>query len=82
MDTQTVAIIAGVVAVVVIILYVMDCKSKQESVDWSSAAKLASGAASIAGGIVFAVGSEGGVGGIVESAVGGAQDMFVGTPDF
>ena len=80
-DTQTYLAIAGVVAVLAIVLYVWDCRTKSESIDWLNAAKLSIGAGGIAGGVAFAVGGDT----IVEassSVMDAAQDMFVGKPGF
>jgi hypothetical protein len=80
-DTQTYLAIAGVVAVLAIVLYIWDCKTKSESIDWFNATKLGIGAGGIAGGVAFAVGGDT----IVEagsSVVDAAQEMFVGKPGF
>ena len=80
-DTETLGMIAGVFAVVAIILYVWDRRSKQEPVDVMDAAKFAVGAGGVAGGVAYAVGTD-----VIESAVsasaGLAQEMFIGKPDF
>jgi membrane-associated protease RseP (regulator of RpoE activity) len=83
-DPQTIGIIAGIVAVVAIVLYVWDRRTKRESVDWVNAAKLALGAGGVAGGVAYAVDGD-----AIETAVEAgqavvaqAQDMFVGRPTF
>ena len=84
MDTQTIGIIVAVVAVVVIVLYVYDRRTKQQPVDVMDAAKLALGAGSIAGGVTFAVTGEG-LPDVVETiskAADVTQEMFVGKPEF
>lgn len=84
MDVQSIAILAGIVAVVAILLYVYDRKSRKSQVSWADGVKIALGAGSVAGGVAAAVGA----GDIAEvpSAVAGAvaetQEMFVGVPDF
>ena len=83
MDVQTLGLIAGVVLVVVILLYVYDRRSKQQPVDVMDAAKLGVGAAAIAGGVTYAVGGEA-VADAVEkmSSVLPDQEMFTGKPEF
>jgi hypothetical protein len=80
-DTQTYLAIAGVVAVVAIVLYVWDCRNKAESVDWMNATKLGIGAGGIAGGVAFAVGGDA-IAEASSSVVDAAQEMFVGKPGF
>jgi len=83
-DPQTIGIIVGLVAVVAVVLYVWDRRSKKESVDWANAVKLAMGAGGVAGGVAYAVDGD-----AIETAVEAgqavvaqAQDMFVGRPAF
>lgn len=80
-DTQTYLVIGAVVAVVAIVLYVWDCRTKSESVDWFNAAKLGLGAGGIAGGVAFSVGGDA-IESVVDSGVSAAQEMFVGKPGF
>ena len=83
-DVYTLGMIAGIVAVVAFVLYVWERNSKSEEVDWLDAGKLALGAGGVAGGVAYAVGSDG-VDAAVESvttAAAAAQDMFVGKPGF
>lgn len=83
-DLQTFGIIIVAVAVVAIVLYVWDRRTKQEQIDWSTAGKLAAGAGGLAGGVLYAVGDDA-VETVVEattSVVNAAQDMFVGKPAF
>lgn len=83
-DTQTLGTIVGIVAVVAVILYVWDRRTKKESVDWFSAIKLALGAGGVAGGVAYAVDGDA-IETVLEagqSAVAQAQDMFVGRPAF
>lgn len=83
-DTRTLGTIVAVVVVVAVVLYVWDRRSKQESVDWVSAAKLALGAGGVAGGVAYAVDSDA-IESVVEAgqaAVSQAQEMFVGRPAF
>ena len=84
MEYQTFAIIAAVVAIVAIVLYVWERRTKQQSVEWTDAAKLGVGAGSIAGGVAYAMGAEG-VADTVErvaEVASAAQEMFVGKPEF
>lgn len=80
-DMYTLAMIAGIVAVIAFVLYIWDRKTKGEDIEWLDAGKLALGAGGAAGGIAYAVGAED-----VADAVGAvatqAQEMFVGKPEF
>jgi hypothetical protein len=79
-DTQTYLVIGAVVAVLAIVLYIWDCRSKSYSIDWVNAAKLGIGAGGIAGGVAFTVGGDA-IESVVDS-VSSAQEMFVGKPGF
>jgi len=79
MDVTTFGIVAGVVALLAIVLYVWDRRSKQQPVDVIDAAKLAVGVSTVAGGVAYAVT---GVEDVVEQVVDTAQEMFVGKPEF
>jgi hypothetical protein len=80
-ELESLAMIAGVVAVVAIVLYVWDRRTKEQPVDVLDAAKLAIGAGGVAGGVAYAVGAEE-VTEAVTSAAASAQEMFVGKPEF
>lgn len=83
-DVYTFGMIAGVVAVIAFVLYVWERTSKSQEIEWMDAGKLALGAGGVAGGVAYAVGSDG-VDAAVESvttAASAAQDMFVGKPQF
>lgn len=83
-DLYTLGMIAAVVAVVAFVLYVWERNTKGQDVDWLDAGKLAIGAGGVAGGVAYAVGSDG-VDAAVESvtsAASAAQDMFVGKPNW
>jgi hypothetical protein len=80
-NTYSLAMIAGVVAVVAFVLYVWDRKTKGSDVEWLDAGKLALGAGGVAGGIAYAVGAED-VADVVTSVADKAQEMFVGKPEF
>ncbi len=83
-DVYTLGMIAGVVAVVAFVLYIWERTSKNQEIEWLDAGKLALGAGGVAGGVAYAVGSDG-VDAAVESvtsAASAAQDMFVGKPGF
>lgn len=88
MDVQSIAILAGIVAVVAILLYVYDRKSRKTEVSWIDGMKIALGAGSVAGSVAVAVGGgDVAVADAVPSAVTHAvaetaQEMFVGVPDF
>lgn len=81
MDVQTLGILAGVVALVAVLLYVWDVRSKQQSVSFADATKIAVGAGSLAGGVAYAVGGEN-LAEAIESVTESAQEMFVGNPTF
>lgn len=83
-DVQTLGTIAIVVAIVVAVLYIWDRRTKQETIDWFNAVKLALGAGSIAGGVAYAVDGDA-IESVIDAgqtAVAHAQDMFVGRPAF
>lgn len=82
MDVQTIGIIAGVVALVAIVLYVWERRTKSQPVEVVDAAKLAIGASSIAGGVAYAVSGVEDVQDSVEAVTSAVQDMFVGKPEF
>ncbi len=81
MDVQTLGMIAGAVALVVIILYVLDRWSKKEDVDIANAAKLGVSAAAVAGGVAYAVGTDD-IAQVAETVTTATQEMFVGKPEF
>ena len=81
MDTYTLAIVAGAVAVLAFVFYIWDRYSKEQPVDWMDAGKLALSAGGVATGVAYAVGAEGGSD-AVETVTAAAQDMFVGKPEF
>lgn len=79
MDVTTLGIVAAVVAVIAIVLYVWDRRSKQQPVDVMDAAKLAVGVSTVAGGVAYAVAGTEDTAAAVTDAV---QEMFVGKPEF
>jgi hypothetical protein len=80
-DTYTLAMIAGVIAVIAFVLYIWDRKSKGSEIEWLDAGKIALTAGGAAGGIAYAVGAED-VAGVVTTVADKAQEMFVGKPEF
>jgi nitrogen fixation protein len=76
------AMIVGVVVVVAAVLYYIDRKSKDEPMVFLDGAKIAAGAGTLAGGVVFALGGSDGVSSVTEPVVAAVQDMFVGKPEF
>lgn len=80
-DTYTLAMVAGVVAVVAFVLYIWERTSKGQEIEWLDAGKLALGAGGVAGGVAYAVGSED-VMESVTSAAAATQEMFTGKPGF
>ncbi len=81
MDVQTIGIIAGAVALGVIILYVLDRWSKKEDIDVINATKLGVSAAAVAGGVAYAVGGDD-IAEVAEKVTVATQEMFVGKPEF
>ena len=80
-DLYTLAMVAGVVAVVAFVIYVWDRTSKGDDIEWLDAGKLALGAGGVAGGIAYAVGADDALE-AVTSVASSAQEMFVGKPEF
>ena len=80
-DTYTLAMIAGVIAVIAFVLYIWDRRSKGADIEWLDAGKIAITAGGAAGGIAYAVGADD-VAGVVTSVADKAQEMFVGKPEF
>lgn len=83
-DVYTFGMIAGVVAVIAFVLYVWERTSKNQDIEWMDAGKLALGAGGVAGGVAYAVGSDG-VDAAMESVTSVAsatQEMFTGKPAF
>lgn len=76
------AMIVGVVVVVAGVLYYLDRRSKDEPMVFLDGAKIAAGAGTLAGGVVFALGGSDGVSSVTEPVVTAVQDMFVGKPGF
>jgi hypothetical protein len=81
MDMQTMGLIAGGIAVLAFVFYIWDRYSKEQPVDWMDAGKLAVSAGGVAGGIAYAVGTDGAAD-AVETVTTAAQEMFVGKPAF
>ena len=79
MDVTTLGIVAGVVAVIAIVLYIWDRRSKQQPIDVMDATKLAVGVSTVAGGVAYAVAGTEESAAAVTDAV---QEMFVGKPEF
>jgi len=80
-DTYTLAMIAGVIAVIAFVLYIWDRRSKGAEIEWLDAGKIAITAGGAAGGIAYAVGADD-VAGVVTTVADKAQEMFVGKPEF
>jgi hypothetical protein len=80
-DTYTLAMIAGVIAVIAFVLYIWDRKSKGAEIEWLDAGKIALTAGGAAGGVAYAVGAEE-VADVVTTVADKAQEMFVGKPEF
>jgi hypothetical protein len=76
------AMIVSVVVAVAGVLYYLDRRSKDEPMVFLDGAKIAAGAGTLAGGVVFALGGSDGVSSVTEPVVSAVQDMFVGKPGF
>jgi hypothetical protein len=76
------AMIVSVVVAVAGVLYYLDRRSKDEPMVFLDGAKIAAGAGTLAGGVVFALGGSDGVSSVTEPVVTAVQDMFVGKPGF
>jgi hypothetical protein len=81
MDIQTLGMIGLAVAVVAVVLYVWDRRTKQQGIDYADAAKLALGAGAGASGIAYAVGAPD-IAETVASTAEMVQEMFTGKPEF
>lgn len=81
MDAQTLGLIGIAVAVVAVVLYVWDRRTKQQAIDYVDAAKLALGAGAGASGIAYAVGAPD-IAETVTTAGEMVQEMFTGKPEF
>jgi hypothetical protein len=81
-ETYYYMMIVGVVVAVAGVLYIMDRRSKEEPIVFMDGAKIAAGAGTLAGGVVFALGGSDGVSAATEPMVSAVQDMFVGKPEF
>ena len=80
-DKYTLAMIAGVIAVIAFVLYIWDRKSKGAEIEWLDAGKIALTAGGAASGVAYAVGAEEVVD-VVTTVADKAQEMFVGKPEF
>jgi hypothetical protein len=78
MDLSTLGMVAGVVAVIAIVLYVWDRRSKEQPIDVMDATKLAVGVSTVAGGVAYAVAGTEDVAAVTDAV----QEMFVGKPEF
>jgi hypothetical protein len=76
---ETIGMVAGVVAIVILVIYVWDRKTKQQPIDIMDAVKFMFGASGIAGGVAYAVS---GTEEAIETTTEVVQDMFVGKPEF
>jgi len=74
--------IVGVVVAVAAVLYYIDRKSKDEPMVFLDGAKIAAGAGTLAGGVVYALGGSEGTTAVTAPMVAAVQDMFVGKPEF
>ena len=77
-EFYTYGMIVGAVVAVVMILYVMDRRSKDQPIDVMDATKVVGGAGVLTGGVVYALGGAD----AAEPMVAAVQDMFTGKPSF
>jgi ClpP class serine protease len=70
--------IVGAVVAIVLILYVMDRRGKNEPVDVMDGAKVVGGAGALTAGVVYALGGAD----AAEPMVTAVQEMFTGKPSF
>jgi hypothetical protein len=73
------------IALTCFILYALDCRSKEEPIDWITAGKLTVMGGVMAGGLSYALRSSETLSEVVKnvaSEVSPVQEMFVGTPTF
>jgi hypothetical protein len=77
-EVYTYGLIVGAVVAIVLILYVMDRRGKNEPVDVMDGAKVVGGAGALTAGVVYALGGAD----AAEPMVAAVQDMFTGKPSF
>lgn len=77
-EVYTYGLIVGAVVAIVLILYVMDRRGKNEPVDVMDGAKVVGGAGALTAGVVYALGGAD----AAEPMVVAVQDMFTGKPSF
>jgi predicted ATP-dependent Lon-type protease len=84
---MVIIVASAAVAIVAFILYVLERRSKGESISWEQAGKLSLFSGLITSGVVFATTADGSVSipDVINTVAENAseiQDMFVGTPSF
>ena len=77
-EVYTYGLIVGAVVAIVLILYVMDRRGKNEPIDVMDGAKVVGGAGALTAGVVYALGGAD----AAEPMVTAVQDMFTGKPSF
>ena len=77
-ELYTYGAIVGAVVMVVLVLYVMDRRGKDQPIDVSDAAKVVGGAGVLTSGVVYALGGAD----AAEPMVAAVQEMFTGKPSF
>ena len=77
-EVYTYGMIVGAVVAIVLILYVMDRRGKNEPIDVTDGAKVVGGAGALTAGVVYALGGAD----AAEPMVTAVQDMFTGKPSF
>jgi hypothetical protein len=76
-EVYTYGVIVSAVVVVVILMYVMDRRGKDQAIDMSEVVKVGGGAGVLTAGVVYALGAD-----AAEPVVTAVQDMFTGKPAF
>lgn len=77
-EMYTYGMIVGAVAIVVLVLYVMDRRGKEQPIDVMDTAKVVGGAGALTAGVVYALGGAD----AAEPVMTAVQDMFTGKPSF
>jgi len=77
-EAYTYGLIIGAVVAVAIVLYAMDCRSKDQPIEVMDAAKVGGGAGILTGGVLYALGGAE----AAEPMVTAVQEMFTGKPSF
>jgi len=80
-ELQTYGTIFAIVVIASVVLYMLDRRSKSESIVWTDAFKIGGGAATLTGGILYSMLTPESAADVAEPFAM-VQDMFVGKPGF